>query len=340
MKVLIIKTSSLGDIIHTLPALTDAGKAVGDIQFDWVVEQAFAEVPSWHPLVNKVIPVALRRWRKKPLQALRSEEWRAFRQQLRSEKYDYIIDAQGLIKSAFLMYFAKGLRCGLDWQSAWEPLAALAYQRKYAVEPEQHAVVRVRQLFSQALNYPLSETIADYSIDRHQLAPAVADTVKNYIVLLHGTTWPTKHWPESYWQQLAKQIIAAGFNIKIPWGNSTEHERAQHIAQDLPQAEVLPKLNLAGVAGILAGAKACVAVDTGLGHLAAALKVPTLSLYGPTNPILTGTVGAYQKHLAAEFPCAPCLQKTCHYQGPREVEPPCFAKLNPAMVWQQLQLLL
>lgn len=343
MKVLIIKTTSLGDVIHTLPALTDAGQAIPGIQFDWVVEQPFAEVPAWHPLVNQVIPVSLRRWRKKPLQTLRSGEWQAFRQHLQSEKYDYIIDAQGLIKSAFLTYLAKGIRCGLNWQSAWEPLASLLYQHKYAINPEQHAVIRVRQLFSQALNYKLPETIADYGIKREQLAKLAkheSNVTTNYIVFLHGTTWPTKHWPESYWQQLAKHVVDAGFNIKIPWGNSTEHERAQRIAQNLSQACVLPKLNLAEMASILAGAKACVAVDTGLGHLAAALKVPTLSLYGPTNPILTGTMGTYQQHLAAEFPCAPCLQKTCQYKGSHEVEPPCFGTLSPTIVWNELQAII
>lgn len=338
MKVLIIKTSSLGDVIHTLPALTDAGQAINTIHFDWVVEQSFAEVPRWHPLVNKVIPVSLRRWRKQPWQALRSGEWQTFYRQLKSEKYDFIIDAQSLIKSAFLTYLAKGKRCGLNWQSAWEPLASLAYQHKYAVEPEQHAVVRVRQLFSQALNYPLPNTIADYGIDRKQLIQTanVTDVTDNYLVFLHGTTWPTKHWPENYWQQLAKQVVAAGFNIKIPWGNAVEHERAQRIAQNLPQIQVLPKLNLAGVASVLAGAKACVAVDTGLGHLAAALKVPTLSLYGPTNPLLTGTMGAFQHHLTAKFPCAPCLKKTCDYKGPHDVEPPCFSMLSPNVVWNDL----
>lgn len=335
MKVLIIKTSSLGDVIHTLPALTDAGRAIASIRFDWVVEQAFAEVPGWHPLVNKVIPVALRRWRKQPLQAIKSGEWRNFRAELQKEQYDFIIDAQGLMKSAFLAYFARGIRCGLDWRSAWEAPASLIYQRKYAVAPEQHAVVRVRQLFAQALNYQLPPTVADYGIPREKLAGDI--TEKNYIVLLHGTTWPTKHWPQAYWRQLAEQITADGFYVKIPWGNTAEYDRAQRIAQNLPQAEVLPKLNLAKVAQVLAGAKACVAVDTGLGHLAAALQVPTLSLYGPTNAQLTGTMGAHQQHLSAEFPCAPCLQRECTYPGAHVVEPPCFAKLPASRVWEQLK---
>lgn len=338
MKVLIIKTSSLGDIIHTLPALTDAGKIFPAIRFDWVVEEAFAEVPSWHPLVDKIIPVALRRWRKQPLKTLLSAEWKSFRKQLRAEKYDYVIDAQGLIKSAFLTYFARGIRCGLDRHSAWEPLATLAYQRTYSVLPEQHAVTRVRQLFAGSLHYAGPTNIAEYGIDLDRLLQQTNE--KNTVVFLHGTTWSTKHWPEQYWQTLAQHITQTGLRILLPWGNPTEYQRAQKIAANSPMIEILPKLNLREIAGVLVNAKAAIAVDTGLGHLAAALNVPTLSLYGPTNPKLTGTVGAHQIHLSAHFPCAPCLQANCTYTGPREVEPACFSTVTPEMVWQKLREIL
>lgn len=338
MKVLVIKTSSLGDILHTLPALTDAGQKIPGIRFDWVVEEAFAELPSWHPLVDKVIPVALRRWRKQPLDAWRSGEWQAFRQQLQAEKYDYVIDAQGLMKSALVTFFARGLRCGLDAKSAWEPLASLVYQRKLAVVPEQHAVVRVRQLFALALGYDVPISAPDYGLDLSALRGE--PTTENYVVFLHGTTWPSKHYPEEYWQQLAKQISAAGYVIKLPWGNAIEYERAQHIAQNVASAEVLPKLNLKAIAHVLANAQAAVAVDTGLGHLAAALRVPTISLYGPTDPKLTGTVGVDQIHLPADFACVPCLKPTCTYEGVRDVEPACFANLQPSLIAQRLLTLL
>lgn len=338
MKVLIIKTSSMGDVIHTLPALTDAGRMFPNIRFDWVVEEAFAEIPSWHPLVDRVIPVALRRWRKNIWHAFTRGEWRKFYQQLRLDHYDYIIDAQGLIKSAFLTRLARGLRCGLDRQSAWEPLAALCYQRTFNVLPEQHAIMRVRQLFAKTFNYSLNDTVPDYGLNRDQLIKNVAD--KDYIIFLHGTTWPTKHWPEAYWQALARYVTQAGYKIKLPWGNQIELERAQRIAAISPFIEVLPKLKLVDIASILVAAKAAVAVDTGLGHLAAALRVPTISLYGPTNPQLTGALGIEQTHLSAIFPCAPCLQQHCTYPQPHAVEPPCFGKLPPTRVWEQLQSLI
>lgn len=335
MNVLLIKTSSLGDVLHTLPALTDAGLHIADIKFTWVVEEAFSEVPAWHPLVSQVIPVALRRWRKQPLAAWRSGEWQNFRKQLQAEQYDYVLDAQGLLKSAFLAYFARGTHYGLDWQSAWEPLATLVYQRKYAVLPEQHAILRMRQLFAQVFGYAVPVGTPNYGIDKHRLLPANAMS-QNYLVFLHGTTWPTKHYPESYWHELAKLASDAGYRVKLPWGNVTEYERAQRITHGLSNCEVLPKLNLREIAAVLAGAKAAIAVDTGLGHLAAALSVPTLSLYGPTNPALTGTLGEKQIHLSAQFPCAPCLQKQCTYTGEHKVEPPCFGSLPPKLVWERL----
>lgn len=339
MKVLIVKTSSLGDVIHTFPALVDAAHHFPQIQFDWVVEENFSQVPYFHPRVNKVIPVAIRRWRKQPLKTLLSGEWKNFKKELQKEKYDYVIDAQGLLKSAFVTYFAEGLRCGLDFTSAWEPLASLIYQRKTRVNPDQHAVARMRQLFAKTLNYTIASEIPDYGIDRYQFSnPVAAD--ENYILFLHGTTWDTKHWPEEYWKKLAVHITNAGLSIYLPFGNEAEYQRAKAIEGLSPKIKILPKLNLMEMAGVLSQAKAAVAVDTGLGHLAAALAVPTISLYGATDPELTGAVGKNQIHLRSTFACAPCLQKTCHFKGDRKTEPACFETIMPEKVWESLQKIL
>ncbi|MBU1558383.1 MAG: lipopolysaccharide heptosyltransferase I, partial [Gammaproteobacteria bacterium] len=168
MKVLLVKTSSLGDVIHMLPALTDAGRAISDIQFDWVVEEGFSEIPTMHPLVNRVIPVAIRRWRKNPVKALMSSQWKSFVKALRETKYDYVVDAQGLIKSAVITRMAKGLRVGLNKPSLTESLAAFAYQKKVAVDLKEHAVFRMRSILAQALDYPLPETPADYSLGKEK----------------------------------------------------------------------------------------------------------------------------------------------------------------------------
>lgn len=339
MRVLIVKTTSLGDIIHTLPALTDAGLAIPHIEFDWVVEQPFSEIPALHPLVKRIIPVKVRQWRANPIHAIKTGEWQDFYRAIRAVHYDLVIDAQGLVKSALLTRLAKGIRAGLNFGSAWEPLASLFYQKRYAVNPQQHAVTRVRQLFAVALHYPVPSTVADYGLDKSRLA-LPASFYGNYLVFLHGTTWPTKHWPEVYWQQLARNAVEAGYQVVLPWGNESEQQRAEAIANNLLNVHVLPKMALQQLAGMIAHAKAVVAVDTGLGHLAAALAVPTISLYGPTDPNLTGTVGANQIHLAAQFECAPCLQRGCSYKLAASVEPACFTAISPERVWQALNPLL
>jgi len=347
VRVLLIKTSSLGDVIHTLPALTDAAQALPGIRFDWVVEEGFAEIPAWHPAVERVLPVAIRRWRKSPWRAETRAEWRRFRQRLGDDRYDLVIDAQGLLKSAWLTRFGGAPVAGLDRRSAREPLASLFYARRYPVPWGQHAVERVRQLFAQALGYAVPATLGDYGLDRDRLVvPAGAP----YLLFLHGTTWASKHWPESYWRELAERMTAEGWAVRLPWGNAPEQARAGRIAEGLAAVEVLPRSNLAGLAGMLAGAAACVAVDTGLGHLAAALDVPSVSLYGPTDPRLTGAYGGRQRHLRGDYPaCAPCLQASCGYRPsaedrrrldlPRE-QPVCFSRLAPARVAGELQALL
>lgn len=336
MRILLIKTSSMGDLIHVLPAITDASLVYPQIKFDWVVEDSFVEIPRWHKSVDKIIPVALRRWRKDLFARHTRAEWRTLRAQLKEENYDYILDAQGLVKSAFLGFFAKGLRVGLDWESARESLASFAYQRKYSVNFYQHAIHRMRSLFAQALSYPLPETSAKFGIDKNQFLTEAKDSGP-YIVFLHGTTWETKLWPEIYWRELAKLITDAGFRIKISGGDQNELARARRIAEVSEAIDVIPRMALSQMASLLAQAYGAVAVDTGFGHLAAALTVPTISLYGPTEASFTGAIGENSSHISTHFACSPCFYRVCKYQGPSEVHPACFATLPPTKVWAALK---
>ena len=338
MRVLIIKTSSMGDVIHTLPALTDAGRALPSIRFDWVIEENFAEIPRWHPLVDQVIPVAIRRWRKNLFSKKTHSEFRQFYKTLRANDYDAIIDAQGLLKTVGITLLAKAkLRAGFDRPSARESLVSWFYQKKCNASWDVHAVIRLRRLFSQALGYVLPEDMADYGIDRKRLADDV--TGQKYLVFLHGTTWATKHWPDEYWCRLAMIASEKGFAIKLPWSNEVEYKRVERIAAHGQQVELLPHLGLVELAKVLAQAQAVVSVDTGLGHLAAALDVPTVSLYGPTDPVLTGMLGKSQVHMRAQFPCAPCLSRECHLRDDPmySVKPPCFTTLLPERVWAALE---
>lgn len=353
MRVLIVKVSSLGDVIHTLPAVTDAKRANRRIQFDWVVEENFVEIPSWHPAIDRVIPVAFRRWKKNIVKTLRNGEFKAFKKDLKQEHYDLVIDAQGLIKSGIISRLSKGLTIGLSDSTIKEPLATLFYNKMFSIPRDKHAVQRVRELFSRALNYELDseelQTI-DYGIDLKRIGLKTKSSASGVLIFLHGTTWDTKHWPVPFWRELAKLASAKGYSIRLPWGTDAERIQASAIAEAIPAVSILERQTLTGMARQIAQADGVVAVDTGLGHLAAALSTPTVSLYGPTNPGLSGTFGHKQVQLSSDFSCAPCMSKICHYQGEAvsieaegqhvNLTPPCFSTHTPAKVLQSLEQLI
>lgn len=295
MRVLLVKMSSLGDVVHTLPALSDAAANVPGIRFDWVVEEAFAEIPAWHPAVDRVIPIALRRWRKHPLRDFTGPEWRDCRNQLRRNHYDAVIDAQGLLKSALVARLVKAPIHGLDRQSARERLASAAYHHKIPVPRDMHAVERTRTLFARALNYQLPSGKGDYGVRENLVGDRTSRS--GGLLFFHGTARAEKLWPEQHWIELARLTGAAGYPVWLPWGSEEEKARAQRIADGCESAGVLPRLDLKGMAGLLLEADGAVAVDTGLGHLAAALDVPTVSLYGPTSTRLVGAYGRNQVHI-------------------------------------------
>ncbi|MEP4145768.1 MAG: lipopolysaccharide heptosyltransferase I [Halioglobus sp.] len=324
MRVLLVKMSSLGDVVHTLPALTDALATMPGLRFDWVVEEAFAEIPAWHPAVDKVIPIALRRWRKHPLRDFTGPEWRECRNQLRRNHYDAVIDAQGLLKSAFVARLVKAPIYGFDKQSSRERLASSIYQHKIPVPRDMHAVERTRLLFAKALNYQVPNAKGDYGV-RENLVGGKSSRSKG-LLFFHGTARAEKLWPESYWIDLANKAHAAGYPVWLPWGSDEEKARADRIAVQCGSARVLPKLDLVGVAGLLLEADGAVAVDTGLGHLAAALDVPTVSLYGPTSTRLIGAYGRNQVHIQSEV-------------GVNDTADPVamMSAISPQQVWSELQ---
>ena len=336
MHLLLLKTSSLGDLLHSFPALTDAQAAIADFKVTWVVEESLQSVPHWHGAVTQVIPVALRRWRKHPWAAWRQQQWSAFRQQIRQQHFDAIIDAQGLLKSAVLLLGLRQSVIGYDWHSAREPLASLFYRRRIVVNVQQHAVERTRSLFAAALGYTVPQQMGQYGLqwqhNRQQCQPAV--------LLLHGTTWATKHWPEAYWYQLAQQINALGLSVWLTWGNAVEQARAQRIAAHCQQSRIIPYQPLPSLIPQLLQAQAAVAVDTGLAHICAALSIPTVTLYGPTSAVRSGAYGQGQINLHSNWHCAPCLKRCCQLpaaQQRRGEQPPCFQAVTPDRVLAALQ---
>ncbi len=290
----------MGDVLHTLPALTDAINVYPDIRFDWAVEEGFAQIPSWHQAVDTVIPVAIRRWRKNWFSAPIRAERAQFRQTIQAHHYDAVIDAQGLLKSAFLVTrYAKGTKHGYSRQSAREPLASFFYDIRHDVSKKMHAVERIRQLFALSLNYPIPQSQGDYGIAQHFLSLPSFDE-RPYLVFLHATTRDEKHWPESHWRELIALLADSGLRIKLPWGAEHEHQRAIRLAKDFDYVDVLPKMSLADVAQVIAGAKSVVSVDTGLSHLTAALDKPNITLFGPTDPGLIGGYGKAQTAIKAD----------------------------------------
>lgn len=297
MHVLLVKTSSLGDLIHTLPAVTDAAAARPDLRLDWVAERAFAEIPAWHPAVQAVFTSNLRGWRRHPFSRTARNARARLRAELRERHYDLVVDAQGLLKSAWLARQAGAPVVGPDWKSAREAPASWLYARRYPVPSHltAHAIERQRRLFSQVFGYPLPATAPDAGLD-HSRFP-VPSWPRPYVLLLHATSWPTKAWTDAGWVRLAQWLNERGFDTLLPWGSDAEREAAARVAR-AGHAQVLPRQSLTALAGWLAHARAFVGVDTGLSHLGAALATPGVTLYGPTLPHLTGALGAYQIQLA------------------------------------------
>ncbi|QRG05446.1 lipopolysaccharide heptosyltransferase I [Xanthobacter dioxanivorans] len=330
MKVLLVKLSSLGDVVHTFPALTDARTAIPGLELDWAVEEAFAPVARLHPAVRNVITVPLRRLLRNPLAAFRGGEVARIRAALAAEPYDLVIDAQGLMKSAAVAALARGPRHGFDRASARETAAALTYSRRHHVPEVEHMAVRIRKLFAAALGYGLEGRPADAG-----LRPAPVDGAP-YLVFLHGTTWPTKTWSLAGWRALADLAGAAGLEVVLFAHGPQERARADAIAEGLPQVRLLPPQTLETLAPVIAGAAGVVSVDTGLGHLAAACGVPTVGLYGPTDPRLTGLYGPRALELKARRPCAPCEKAVCRIAPETREGPPCLADIAAVEVWNAL----
>jgi heptosyltransferase-1 len=287
-RLLFVKTSSLGDVVHNCPAVSDAARAWPDAAIDWVVEEAFADVAAMHAKVRRVIPVAVRRWRSALLSARTWQEIGAFWRTLREQRYDRVIDTQGLLKSALLARAARGERHGMDAASAREPLAARFYDVRHAIATGQHAVERNRQLVAEALGAPLTAE-CDYGL-RAEGAPPF-ELPARYAVLLTMTSRADKLWPEARWVELGRRLAAEGVRAVLPWGSAEEKARAERIAASVNDAIVPARMRVAELARLLRGAMGVAGVDTGLTHLAAALGVPAVGIYTSTQARLTGLHG-------------------------------------------------
>jgi heptosyltransferase-1 len=284
--VLFIKTSSLGDVIHHMPAVVDARVAHPETAFAWLVEEAFAPLVRLHPAVSHVIPVAWRRWRKSLYAPPTISEIAASLRAIRDRHFNDIVDTQGLLRSALIARTARGRRHGYDPSSIREPLASAFYDERYSVSRDLHAVVRNRLLSGLALGYS-PHGAPDFGLDRARFS----STDSRYALLLHATARPEKLWPEEHRIALGRRL-GRNSELRLPSGTDLERARSERIAAALPGARVEERRPLDQIAALIAGAQFVVGVDTGLLHLAAALGVPLVAIFTGSKPGLTGPVGS------------------------------------------------
>jgi heptosyltransferase-1 len=278
MQILLIKTSSMGDLVHNCPVVTDIITHFPDAQIDWVAEEAYQAIPRLHPAVRRVIPVAWRRWRKHLLQEATWHEMGKFKQSLQEVDYDMVFDTQGLWKSAAIAKLSNNRAIvGGDRRSIKEGGAAFFYDKRLPIAKSRHVIDRCRAVAAGALGYPI-DTPPHYGI---RAEPLAADwlTARRYAVLMHAASRPEKLWPEAHWLEVGRYLLQHGIISVLPWGNKDEEVRSHRLAKALDGAVVPPLMELDTAARFLAGSALVVGLDTGFTHFAAALGRPTIGIF-------------------------------------------------------------
>lgn len=291
MNILIVKLSSLGDVVHTLPVVQDLHAAWPDARIDWVVERGFAPLVRRCAGVQRVIACELRRWRQSPLSAATRAEWRAFRDELHAQAYDAVIDLQGLTKSALVARMARLVPGGRRFAmanrtegSSYEAPTRWVADVAIPLEARLHAVERGREVCARAFGYALSGP------PRYGLGQGGGRD--GTVVLVHGSSRDDKCWPESHWLELGRRLLAAGHDLALPHGNAQEEERSRRLAAALgPRAQVWPRLALDELTARMARSGGVIGVDSGLSHIAVALDLPHVQVYNFDTDWRTGPLG-------------------------------------------------
>ena len=281
-RVLLVKMSSLGDVIHNLPVASDLRHHFSNADIHWLVEEQYAPLVEMHGGVDRIIPMALRRWRRALWSPANWREFQETRRALGQTPYNAIIDTQGLLKSALFAKLAKGPIHGFGKRTAREPLASRFYDARYEFTPETHKIERYRAVAARAFSYSVDNFI-DYGVTPQVPRPQLLEAP--YCVALHSTARAAKLWPEDRWMQLIDRLGAAGMGCVLPWGSAAELRRSDRLAVRGGRTLTAPKLSLAELSALIAGADLVVGVDTGLMHLAAAFSRPVVGIFCDSNPI-------------------------------------------------------
>jgi heptosyltransferase I len=311
LKILIVKLSSLGDVVHAMPALQDIRAAMPDAQVDWVVERAFAPLVQRCEGVERVIGCDLRRWRASPLGAQTRSEWRTFRSGLRAQRYDAVLDLQGLTKSALIARAARvtegGKRFALANRtegSGWEPPTRWVADVAIRIAPRVQAVMRSRELCARALGYAMPDVMR-YGL--HAAAPTA--TQARCVAFVHGTSRDDKLWPEANWIEIGQRLVAEGHTIGLPHGSDEERIRSERIASALgTQAQVWPRLDLGTLTDRLAACDGVIGVDSGLSHIAVALDLPHVQIYNFDTAWRTGPAASHERQASVYAQPTPPVQ--------------------------------
>jgi heptosyltransferase-1 len=292
--VLVVRPSSLGDIVYAMALVSDIATHRPGLAVDWIAEDAFVDLVRLDPRIRRVIPLALRRWRHTPFKAGTRREIAGFRRSLRETEYDAILNLQEQMKGAVVSWFARGVRHGLDRANIREPIATLVDDVHHAVSRDLHLVDRCRGLAAAALGY------AAVGPPRWHLVPPHAAPnmpIGPFALVFHATSRVDKLWPEERWRELVAHFAGAGFATVLPWGNADDEARSRRIADATPGAIVPPRMALPELATLVRSAEVVVGVDTGLTHLAAAMGTPVVAVFTATEPALAGVaaVGAHAR---------------------------------------------
>lgn len=282
----------MGDIIHNMPLVHDIKQHYPDAIIDWVVEESFVDLARLNPLVHRVIPVGMRRWKKALFSKETWLEFFRFKQSMKKVRYDAILDTQGLIKSAVIAKLATGESFGQNANTARESLAGHLLNHPLEIPRNLHAISRNRLVGALAFNYIIDIANVGYDLQFNtEVAPVLSDLLpQNCIMLFHSTARDAKHWPNEHWIALGQYLNTQGYSLALPWASPAEKKRAELIAQALIHATVLPKLSIVQLAQLMQQSKACIGLDTGLTHIAVALDIATLAIFTDTHIWQAGTM--------------------------------------------------
>ncbi len=330
-RILIIKMSALGDIVHTFPAVSDLLKHYPDTEVDWLCEEPFTAVAALHQGVNEVIGHGRLRWKNSRFGYKTLTEQYQFYRKLRQKKYDLVIDAQGRVKSARVGWLSGSEVVGFDRFSATDEETRWLYSKGFSVAKNMNAIERTRSLMAQVFGYSTDDSL-DYGVGFDKRSCSTEQT-ENTLIFFHGTTWDSKHWPVPKWVELLRIARRENIKVLIPSHGAIELQRAKTMIQESGWGELLPQMSLKDMSATIRTCSGAVGVDTGLMHMAVAFGVPTVSVFGSTDTALTGAMGRYVKNVQSGYSCSPCRKKQCPINPE---SPPCYDDIPVEGIWKQL----